>query len=93
MKGLNRLYFLYEGYDNYWDFAAPGLHNDIFEVVVDGDLSGGPLIDPSGHVVGVAFAIAPDQSAVAYAITIDQVQSILAGTHTNPVDVGPCTNG
>lgn len=44
VKGLNRLYFLYEAYDNYWDFSRPDLHNDIFEVVVDGDLSGGPLI-------------------------------------------------
>lgn len=45
VKGLNRLYFLYEAYDNYWDFARPGLHNDIFELVVDGDMSGGPLIE------------------------------------------------
>jgi hypothetical protein len=45
VKGQNRLYFLYEGYKGYWDFSLPGLHNDIFEVVVDGDLSGGPLID------------------------------------------------
>ncbi len=44
VKGLNHLYFLYEAHDNYWDFAKPGLHNDIFEVVVDGDLSGGPFI-------------------------------------------------
>lgn len=44
VKGLNRLYFLYEAYDDYWDFTDPGLHNDIFELVVDGDLSGGPLI-------------------------------------------------
>ena len=44
VKGQNRLYFLYEAYDNFWDFADPGLHNDTFEVVVDGDLSGGPLI-------------------------------------------------
>jgi hypothetical protein len=44
VKGLNRLYFLYEAYDNYWDFANPGLNNDTFEVVVDGDRSGGPLI-------------------------------------------------
>ena len=44
VKGLNRLYFLYEAYDNYWDFADPGLHNDTFELVVDGDRSGGPLI-------------------------------------------------
>ena len=45
VKGLNRLYFLYEAYKGYWDFSRPDLHNDIFEVVVDGDLSGGPLID------------------------------------------------
>ena len=44
VKGLNRLYFLYEAYDNYWDFADPGLHNDTFELVVDGDRSGGALI-------------------------------------------------
>ena len=45
VKGLNRLYFLYEAYDNYWDFARPDLHNDTLEIVVDADLSGGPLID------------------------------------------------
>ena len=45
VKGLNRLYLLYEAYDNYWDFSRLDLHNDIFEVVVDGDMSGGPLID------------------------------------------------
>src|SRR5580658_9837090 len=44
VKGLNRLYFLYEAYDNYWDFDDYSRHNDIFELVVDGDLSGGPLI-------------------------------------------------
>src|SRR5688500_7163506 len=33
VKGLNRLYFLYEAYDNYWDFKSNDLHNDIFEVV------------------------------------------------------------
>ncbi len=44
VKGLNRLYFLYEAYDNYWDFERADRHNDIFELVVDGDLSGGPLI-------------------------------------------------
>ena len=45
VKGLNRLYFLYQAYDDYWDYTLPGLHNDIFEIVVDGDASGGPLID------------------------------------------------
>ncbi len=44
VKGQNHLYFLYEASDNFWDFSSPDLHNDIFEVVIDGDLSGGPLI-------------------------------------------------
>ena len=44
VDGLDQLYFLYEAQDNYWDFAREDLHNDIFEIVVDGDLSGGPLI-------------------------------------------------
>ena len=44
VKGLNRLYFLYESYDDFWDFNKTDLHNDIFELVVDGDLSGGPFI-------------------------------------------------
>jgi hypothetical protein len=45
VKGLNRLYFLYEAYNKKWCCSRPDLHNDIFEVVADGDLSGGPLID------------------------------------------------
>ncbi len=44
VQGLNHLYFLYEAEDNYWDFARNDLHNDIFEVVIDGDRSGGPFI-------------------------------------------------
>ena len=58
VKGLNRLYFLYEAYDNYWDFRHPDLHNDIFEVVVDGDLSGGPFIKQMHPVKGYD----PDQA-------------------------------
>jgi PKD domain len=45
IKGINRLYFLYEAYDNYWDFDRTDLHSDTFEIVIDADLSGGPLID------------------------------------------------
>ena len=44
VKGLNRLYFLYEAEDDYWDYGKLELNNDIFELVVDGDRSGGPLI-------------------------------------------------
>lgn len=48
VKGLNRLYFLYEATDDFWDFGRfnpNGYLNDIFEIAVDGDLSGGPFIN------------------------------------------------
>ena len=45
VDGLNCLYFYYEAYDDYWDFDQLALRNDTFEIVVDGDLSGGPHID------------------------------------------------
>lgn len=45
VAGLNRLYFHYEATDDFWDFARSGLKNDIFEVVVDGDLSGGTFVN------------------------------------------------
>jgi PKD domain len=57
VKGQNRLYFLYEAYKSYWDFSRPDLHNDIFEVVVDGDASGGPLIDAAHNDVWNATAV------------------------------------
>jgi len=47
VNGENRLYFLYEAYDDFWDFGRfnpRGYLNDIFEIAVDGDLSGGPFI-------------------------------------------------
>ncbi len=43
VKGLNRLYFLYEASDDYWNMHYR--RGDIFEVVVDGDLSGGQFIN------------------------------------------------
>ena len=45
VDGLNRLYFLYEAYDNFWDFDQLSLRNDTYEIVVDADLSGGPHIE------------------------------------------------
>ncbi len=81
VKGLNRLYFLYEAWDNYWDFSRPDLHNDIFEVVVDGDASGGPLID-KGHVeswtpeqVGQSAATPDDR------ISVDEAHWAIHGVH------------
>lgn len=45
VNGLDRLYFFLEMDDDYWDFDDPSLGQDIFELVVDADLSGGPFIN------------------------------------------------
>ncbi len=64
VRGLNRLYFIYEAYDDYWDFSLPGLHNDTFEVVVDGDVSGGPLIDHGHPDAWKAEAVGPERAVI-----------------------------
>ncbi|MEY2571453.1 MAG: hypothetical protein QOE63_1803 [Acidimicrobiaceae bacterium] len=61
-------------------------------VLAPGD-SGGPLIDPSGTVVGIAFAIAPDKSDVAYALATTEVNAVLATAGGTPVSAGPCLGG
>jgi S1-C subfamily serine protease len=52
--------------------------------------SGGALVDPNGVVEGVAFAIAPDQPHVGYALTLADVQPVLAGDLSGQVSTGPC---
>jgi S1-C subfamily serine protease len=58
-------------------------------VLAPGD-SGGPLVDAAGQVVGVAFAIAPDRSGVAYALAVDELRAALAEDDGIPVPTGPC---
>ena len=41
--------------------------------------SGSALIDPAGSVVGVAFAVAPDEPGVAYALAVSELEAVLAG--------------
>ena len=55
--------------------------------------SGGALVNTSGAVVGVAFAIAPDQPSTAYALASEELQAVLALPRGNGVDTGPCLRG
>lgn len=81
VKGLNRLYFLYEADDDFWDFKDPGLRNDTFEIIVDGDASGGPLLDKSKKDfwkpdrVGAAAAVPDDR------ISADAARWAIHGVH------------
>ncbi len=52
--------------------------------------SGGALVDVSGRVVGVAFAVAPDRPATAYALASEELRAALAAPRTAQVDTGPC---
>ncbi len=61
-------------------------------VLVPGD-SGGALVDTSGRVVGVAFAVAPDKPATAYALASDELRAVLDVSRASPVDTGPCVRG
>jgi len=52
--------------------------------------SGGALVDTSGQVVGVAFAVAPDRPSTAYALDTDELRAVLAVPRGDQVSTGPC---
>lgn len=81
VKGLNRLYFLYEAEDDYWDFALPGLHNDTFEIVVDGDASGGPLIDKGHREFWTVERVGRPAAKPDDRITVEQANWAIHGVH------------
>ncbi len=81
VKGLNRLYFLYEAYDDFWDFAQPGLQNDTFEIVVDGDASGGPLIDKGHGESWTAKQVGEPAAAREDRITVPEAHWAIHGAH------------
>ncbi|MFI5084380.1 MAG: MarP family serine protease [Actinomycetales bacterium] len=55
--------------------------------------SGGPLLDESGHVVGLVFAKATQNVPVGYAFTLKEVQPVTAKAESlsAPVASGSCT--
>ena len=57
-------------------------------VLQPGD-SGGALVNLSGGVIGVAFAIAPDKPDTAYALSTKEVQAALAEQSAVPVSTKP----
>lgn len=52
--------------------------------------SGGALVDVRGAVVGVAFAIAPDEPSTAYALTDTELRPVLAEPRRGAVSTGAC---
>ena len=52
--------------------------------------SGGALVNAEGAVVGVAFAIAPDQPGAAFALSDDELRPVLAQPRGGAVSTGRC---
>ena len=52
--------------------------------------SGGALVGPTGDVLGVAFAVAPDNPDTSYALTSDELREVLAVAPSGEADTGPC---
>ena len=52
--------------------------------------SGGALVDPTGAVVGVAFAVAPGQHTTAYALSSAELRSVLAAPRHERASTGAC---
>ncbi len=73
-------------------YGDPGTTRDVLVLAADlepGD-SGSPMVDQAGQVVGVAFAIAPDRPGVAYGVSTDELEAVLA-TVGGVTSAGPCT--
>lgn len=53
--------------------------------------SGAPIIDADANVIGVVFAVAPDQSATAYALAASELRAVLGQPRDPAVGTGRCT--
>lgn len=76
-------------------YGRGNVQRDIYSVraIVRSGNSGGPLIDYTGHVLGMVFATALDSSDTGYALTAGQLGADLARgrTATMPVGTSACT--
>jgi S1-C subfamily serine protease len=52
--------------------------------------SGAALVDASGSIAGVAFAIAPDRPGTSYALATSELKAALSAPRVAKADTGPC---
>ncbi|HET8599012.1 MAG TPA: MarP family serine protease [Segeticoccus sp.] len=76
-------------------YGNPGVERQVYSLnarVQPGN-SGGPLLSPSGQVVGTVFAKSLDDPHTGYALTLAETRPVLvkAAAATQPVSTGSCT--
>lgn len=78
-------------------YGDPGVVREVYSLYakVEPGNSGGPLLSPSGAVVGVVFARSLDDDNTGYALTLDEARPVLdAATGSfSPVSTGECVAG
>jgi len=78
-------------------YGAPGVTREIYSLYarVEPGNSGGPLLSPSGTVIGVVFAKSLDDDETGYALTLAEAMPVLAQAAgaTEAVSTGPCQVG
>jgi S1-C subfamily serine protease len=78
-------------------YGSPGAIREVYSLFarVQPGNSGGPLLSPSGDVVGVVFARSLDDDRTGYALTLDEARPVLdvADSSFSPVSTGDCVAG
>jgi S1-C subfamily serine protease len=78
-------------------YGTPGVGRQVYSLYarVQPGNSGGPLLSPSGDVVGIVFARSLDDDKTGYALTLDEARPILdiASSSSTPVSTGECVAG
>ena len=78
-------------------YGNPGVVRGIYSLFarIEPGNSGGPLLSPSGQVVGIVFAKSLDDDNTGYALTLDEARPVLqaADRASSPVSTGGCAAG
>ena len=76
-------------------YGNPGVSREVYSLFarVEPGNSGGPLLSPTGDVVGIVFAKSLDDDQTGYALTLDEARPVLdaASSSSRPVSTGACT--
>ncbi len=76
--------------------GKPGVNREVYSLAarVRPGNSGGPLLDPSGDVVGTVFARSIEDSQTGYALTMRESRPVIdaAATADDPVSTGSCVS-